>query len=139
MTYVPLFQESERSAFWMLVHCVLVNKTRGSQAEPILARLRERWPNQGLLAVARPADVRRMIEPLGLSRARSASIIGLARAWLASPNPRRVTAEVVATWPGCGRYAADSWAIFVEGRSDVEPTDRRLKEYLERRRAACPA
>lgn len=32
---------------------------------------------------------------------------------------------------GCGRYASDSWAIFVEERRDVEPTDGKLKWYLQ--------
>ena len=37
----------------------------------------------------------------------------------------------VLTLPGCGRYAADSWAIFVEGRLDVSPSDGKLNWYVE--------
>jgi hypothetical protein len=36
--------------------------------------------------------------------------------------------------PGCGKYAADSWAVFVEGRTDVEPDDGKLNWYIDRRR-----
>ncbi|KKK75781.1 hypothetical protein LCGC14_2870280 [marine sediment metagenome] len=36
--------------------------------------------------------------------------------------------------PGCGKYAADSWAIFMEGRLDVEPNDGKLNWYLDKER-----
>ena len=33
--------------------------------------------------------------------------------------------------PGVGKYGKESWDIFVNGRTDIEPTDKKLKKYLE--------
>ena len=33
--------------------------------------------------------------------------------------------------PGVGKYGKESWDIFVNGRKDIEPTDKKLKKYLE--------
>ena len=33
--------------------------------------------------------------------------------------------------PGIGRYASDSWKIFVEKNYTLEVTDKKLKLYLE--------
>ena len=34
--------------------------------------------------------------------------------------------------PGVGRYASDSWEIFVNNNYSLEVTDKKLKMYLER-------
>jgi hypothetical protein len=34
--------------------------------------------------------------------------------------------------PGVGKYASDSWEIFVNKNLDVKPTDKKLLAYLER-------
>jgi hypothetical protein len=34
--------------------------------------------------------------------------------------------------PGIGKYGKESWEIFVNGKSDFVPTDKKLKSYLER-------
>lgn len=116
--------------FWMLVACQLVNLTTWRQAKPVLWWLRHEYADEWGLAKARSADLRRMLRPLGLWRRRARTLVAMARAWTTSPP---LTAEDVMRLPGCGRYAADSWAIFVEGRRDVSPSDRRLRWYLERR------
>ena len=128
--YAPLFQEALKTEpFWMLVACRLVNRTTWKKAEPVLAALRETWPEPRLLAVADVYDVGDTVQTLGFRQGRAASLIDLASAW---DRERPKTAEDVLVLPGCGTYASDSWAIFVEGRTDVDPVDARLREYLAR-------
>ena len=127
-----LFQERLRySPFWMLVACQLVNRTTWGQAEPAFRHILARHLTAGDLASARPEDLHDALRPLGLWRRRAIVLPRFARAWL---RRRPTCYDEVMDMPGCGKYAADSWAIFVEGRSDVEPDDGKLEWYLDRRR-----
>lgn len=86
---------------------------------------------QGVLAAADPSDRHDAMRPLGLWRRRSVTLVRFARAWLQGA-PRRY--DDVLSLPGCGKYTADSGALFVEGRSDVEPSDGKLNWYVDRKR-----
>ncbi len=128
-SYVPLFQEAlAGEPFWLLVGCVLVNRATWTVASSVHASIRGRWPTPFDLAAAPEADVRREVARLGLAARRARFLGSLARAWIARP-PR--TRSDVLGMPGCGPYAADSWALFVERRGDVRPTDRRLLEFMK--------
>ncbi len=113
----------------MLVACALVNRSRWVQAAPVLATLRDRWPDPAALASADASRVEPLVSPLGLGAKRSANLIGLAEGWLRRPP---ASAEDVLTLPGCGEYAADSWAMFVEGRRDRIPSDAKLLGHVRR-------
>jgi len=125
-----LFQEDLLDEpFWMLVACSLVNLTTWTAARPSLDWLRARYVVPRVLAAADPADLHDAMRPLGLWRRRSISLVRLAQAWVLRPPH---TAQEVLKLPGCGRYAADSWAIFIEGLApDVLPTDGKLQWYLQ--------
>lgn len=132
---MSLFQECLKyEPFWMLVACILVNRTKWTAAEPVLAAVRERWPTTHRLSWADQGELEEVLRPLGFGRQRAGRLIDLAKEWqriYVFENQRRVrTADEVLKLPGCGKYAADSWAIFVEERLGVKPTDRALKEYL---------
>lgn len=127
---IKTFQEVlEDDPFWLLVACILVNMTNWKQAKPVLNELRGWYFDESHVALLDEEDLYEFLRPLGLWKRRSKSIINLAKAYHAKP-PK--TAEDVLKLPGCGKYAADSWAIFVEGRTDVEPTDKVLIHYLEK-------
>lgn len=119
----------------MLVACILVNRCTWEVAEPVHRRLRVLFTIRSLAAIADDPDALRflasVVRPLGFQNVRSRKIAALAAAWLRR-RPR--TAEDVLRLPGCGRYAADSWAIFVDGRTDVRPTDGKLNWHLARLR-----
>lgn len=124
-----LFQEYLKSEpFWMLVACQLVNMTSFDQAEHVLSRLRSEYTID-TLASARDEDLHEMLRPLGLWRRRSRSLIAMAQVWVIDP-PKH--AKDVLRLPGCGKYASDSWSIFVDGNLCVEPEDGKLNWYLER-------
>ncbi len=127
-----LFQERlYHSPFWMLVACQLVNLTTWRQAEPAFRWLLASHVSPRLLALARPEQLHDALRPLGLWRRRATNLIGFARAWLRG-EPRCY--DDVLALPGCGKYAADSWAIFVDGRTDVRPDDGKLNWYMDRKR-----
>ncbi len=129
-----LFQEVLRhEPFWMLVACILVNRTKWSVAEPVFAAMRERWPTPYRLSWAGQREVEEVVRPLGFGTQRAVRLTQLALEWqrLYVLLHRRIeTADEVLRLPGCGRYAADSWAIFIENRCDVQPKDKALQEYL---------
>lgn len=112
----------------MLLACSMVNLTNWETAAPVHASLMARYTIEEL-AVLDPEVLQDDLRPLGLWRRRSASTVRLAQAWLAGPP---ASAADVLELPGCGRYASDSWAIFVDGREDVDPTDGKLRWYLEK-------
>lgn len=125
-----LFQEELREQpFWMLAACLTVNRTSWEVAEGVLSRVRSLWPVPSCLAMANLQTLGRVLRPLGLWRARARNLRDMARVYARSPPATR---EDVLRLPGCGPYAADSWAIFVEGRRDVSPTDGKLNWWMTR-------
>lgn len=124
-----LFQERLREdPFWMLVACQLVNLTTWAQARPCLEALMQTYRTPAALSRATEEDLHPYMMPLGLWRRRTTILLRFSRRWLdVDPNCVKVL-----SLPGCGKYAADSWAIFVEGRTDVMPTDGKLSWYLKR-------
>jgi endonuclease III len=130
-----LFQERlHYNPFWMLIACQLVNLTTWRQAEPAFRWILATYLTPGGLAAAEPSELQAALRPLGLWRRRSITIPRFARTWiLKTPD----TAEDVLRMPGCGKYASDSWAIFVEDRTDVEPRDGKLNWYLASSKTLC--
>lgn len=129
-----LFQERlYHNPFWMIVACQLVNLTTWRQAEPAFREILATHLTADSLAEAEPGELHDVLRPLGLWRRRAIILPRFARAWL---RGRPVTYDDVLRMPGCGKYAADSWAIFVEGRLDVESDDGMLEWYLNSRREA---
>lgn len=111
----------------MMVACQLVNQTTWTQGEPAFRWLRKNHTIR-TLAKADTSELYEALQPLGLWRRRSSSLTEFAKSWTKS-RPR--TYNDILKMPGCGPYASDSWAIFVDGRTDVEPRDGKLTWYVE--------
>src|SRR4051812_10337221 len=125
-----LFQERLRGRpFWMLIACSLVNLTTWEQARPAFLHIRRTFPSIGALASARPSQLASCLRPLGLWRTRAERLPRMAREWLRAGPPK--TYLDVQRLPGCGKYAADSFAVFVLDDLSVEPTDGKLTWYME--------
>jgi methyl-CpG-binding domain protein 4 len=122
----PLLQEllAAPDPWRLLVGCVLLNRTRREQADLVWPRLFARWPDAPALADADPGELAELLRPLGLWRQRSRSLRELSAAWAAGERDVR-------RLPGCGEYAAASYAIFVDGQlPDREPADPELRAFL---------
>jgi 3-methyladenine DNA glycosylase/8-oxoguanine DNA glycosylase len=128
----PLLQErlGAEDPFRVLACCVLMNLGSGARAAPVAERLFRRWPTPERLARA-GRGLELLLQPLGLQRVRADRLRRLAGEYVHAGADRRTPAEVVAALHGVGSYARDSWAIFVEGRLDVEPDDKELRRRLE--------
>lgn len=121
----------------MLVACSLVNLTTWRQALPAFRVLALRYDGPSDLSHARPEDLHEVLRPLGLWRRRSEGLVRLAQMWVERGPP--ADASAVLKYPGCGQYASDSWAIFMDGRTDVLPCDGKLTWYMEELHARNPA
>ncbi len=108
--------------FAMMVACVLLNRTRGSSAIAIIRQVNDHWNGHEAMAAADPVEIAAMIQPLGLSNTRAERLVRMGQDASAG--------KVVGTWYGVGRYAVDSWLIFVCG-AVMWPDDKELREYLE--------
>ena len=113
----------------MMLACCLVNRTQWETAEPAFLRIRRRFPTPALLARARPRQLHAVLRPLGLWRARAARLPSMAKAWVICPP---TTYTDILKLPGCGLYASQSWAIFIEGRllDSSTVTDHKLEWFL---------
>jgi len=116
----------------MLVACQLVNLTTWTAAEPVFHELRRSYPTQDALARAPLEAMAQTLAPLGLYNRRAKTLTGMAQVFSSEVR----TSDDVMRLPGCGKYAADSWALFIEKRDDVEPNDGKLNWYVRERKVA---
>lgn len=119
----------------LLVGCVLLNVTTRTAVDQVRGELFRRWPNAAKVVSAREATIAGVLAPLGCSSRRANTLRRMSAEFWELVHERfergaRVTADDIPGIYGLGEYARDSWAIFVEGRLDLEPTDRVLAAYL---------
>lgn len=128
-----LFQEDLVSdPYWMMVGCILVNRTHYRVSGSVLLRLMTRYGSPEGVAKAPFEDILDVVRPLGFQNRRTATLKNFTTVWLANPP---TTAEDISRMPGCGQYAVHSWMIFMEGRFPPvsEIKDGKLAWYLEQR------
>jgi endonuclease III len=125
---IPL---DEGYRYWMLVACILLNRTRGKCVrEPLRLLMTLSGSSKlGVLRLTR-AELEAVIRPLGLWRQRARTLVRFTVEFTCRDFTLKGTSDLVPYLPGCGLYAAQSWAIFVEHRRDVTPDDVRLQQYL---------
>lgn len=102
----------------------MLNLTSIKQVRPLIFSFFEKYPTPQAAANANVADVVDILRPLGLYNRRANGIIRMSRDFMGRWSS-------VNELHGVGKYAADSYRIFVDGKMDVEPTDAKLKRYLE--------
>jgi len=130
---VELFQEQLKSEpFWMLIGCILMNRSKWKSVEPVLGTIRKRWPTPEALAAVPYETLIKVVAPVGIQSRKTLNILEFAEMWVILPP---ANAEEVYMMPGCGEYASDSWRIFVEENTSVRPSDSILKHYLEKKRS----
>jgi endonuclease III len=120
----PLLQEVYQDDPWkMLVCCILLNLTHRRQVDRVRDKLFTRYPTATQMAFAAEDELSEMLKPLGFYNKRAVTL-------------KRMSLEFVQgftdvdTLYGVGKYATDSWEIFQNNNTDVQPEDDVLKEYL---------
>lgn len=111
----------------MLIACVLLNRTTGTQVIPVFRKIILRWPTPRGLSRAN-TDLEEILRPLGLWRRRSELLRKLGSAYASGKWSTPLDL------PGIGQYAMDSWTIFVEGEKPKKVSDGKLRSYLDRLR-----
>lgn len=109
----------------MLVCCILLNQTTNVQVRKTLSPLFELIPDPQSASSINIESLQEIIRSTGFSRVKSDRIIKLSKKWI-------IGFDSVLELPGVGKYASDSWEIFVNNNLDVKPTDKKLLAYLER-------
>jgi methyl-CpG-binding domain protein 4 len=127
-----LFQEDLKSEpFWMLVACILINRTHWRQVKPVLAQLRARCEGPEDMLAVPLVELIEIIRPLGFYNRRASTLRLFCADWLKQP-PRH--ASDVARMSGCGEYALHSYMIFVQNEIPVgNVSDHKLQWYLQNR------
>eukprot|EP00850_Spirogloea_muscicola_P011924 SM000076S21745 [mRNA] locus=s76:9658:13128:- [translate_table: standard] len=130
-TWVPpvspfgLIQEKLYREPWrLLVACMLLNKTAGQQMYLVIWELFELCPTPEAAVAARTEDIGAIIYRLGLQNKRAHMIQQFSADYI------RDDWTEITQLHGIGKYAADSHAIFCEGRwREVTPDDHMLDKY----------
>jgi adenine-specific DNA glycosylase len=137
MREVILLQEKYRDDPWkLLVCCILLNQTTRKQVDKVEEKLFERFPGCVQMASADHRDIFDIVKSLGFGRTRARRLKLFSSDWLVVTNEGRnlPTSATVRAMHGIGKYACDSYRIFVIGQDNVVPDDKELKAYLGRRR-----
>ncbi|KAJ4873795.1 DNA glycosylase superfamily protein [Raphanus sativus] len=132
-TWVPprspcnLLQEDHWHDPWrVLVICMLLNKTSGAQARRVISDLFALCPNAMTATQVEEKEIETLITPLGLQKKRAKMIQRLSLEYLQESWTH------VTQLHGVGKYAADAYAIFCNGKWDcVKPDDHMLNYYWE--------
>jgi len=121
-----LIQEDYLESPWkMSVICILLNQTTNHQVRKVLDDLFLLIKSPEHCSSV-PADkIYQIIRSTGFGNVKSRRIIEMSKAWI-------LGFDKVEDLPGIGKYGKESWEIFVNGKSDFVPTDKKLKSYLER-------
>lgn len=123
-----LIQERlKKEPFKLLIGCILCNQTKGSEALPVLKKLFSLYPTVGSIAKSIQEDLVGILRPLGFQNRRAATLIKFSQAWvLASEN------DYLEDLPGVGKYAVDSYRLFIHDDWSIQPQDKELIAYMER-------
>lgn len=121
-----LLQEIYNEHPWrVLVCCIMLNCTSRKQVDRVRDEFFKRYPDPIKAESADSSEMAELIAPLGFKNRRTNVIRRFSSDWLTLDwqEPKELY--------GIGKYAQDSWEIFMKGNLDVEPTDGVLKKYLD--------
>ncbi|CAG8456550.1 3154_t:CDS:2 [Funneliformis mosseae] len=119
----------------LLIATMFLNRTRGSQALPLMWKFFEEYPSPQKAVLANVDKLADLLRPLGLQNTRAERIIRFSYTYLLNPDfktPKQLF--------GMGKYAEDSWKLFCEKDDNwmeeygLETEDRILQLYVNWRR-----
>jgi len=116
----------------MCCGCVMLNMTSREQAEPVRREFFRWYPTHRAAATEMPlrrGETVELLEAMGMQRRRFRTLYRLSLDWQRLGEPSGA-GELASEYYGMGRYAGNSWRVFVEGRKDVDPGDGALREHM---------
>jgi endonuclease III len=120
-----LIQEDYLESPWkMSVVCILLNQTTNQQVRKVLDDLFILIKSPEHCPSVPPDKIYQIIRSTGFGNVKAKRIIEMSKAWISG-------FDEVEDLPGIGKYGKESWEIFVNGKRNFTPTDKKLKAYLE--------
>jgi endonuclease III len=125
-----LLQEIYYPDAWkILVVCMFLNQTGRKQVDMVRDEFFEKYPNASKCVMADYDEMVRILTPMGFQNKRSSAIIRMSREYM------NMKWEKASDLYGIGKYANDSYEIFINHNLDVEPDDHILNKYLPWRKS----
>lgn len=129
---ILLQERFKEEPFKLLIGCILCNQTKGSHALPVLKKLFESYPTIELLSDSVYDDLVKILRPLGFQNRRAITLIKFSKAWITT-----LENDYLDDLPGVGKYAVDSYRLFVHNDWSIQPEDKELIAYMNRNKI-CP-
>jgi methyl-CpG-binding domain protein 4 len=117
-------QDPNNLGYRLLIACIMLNQTSNKNVRQVLYSFLDKWSTPQSVVNADPDEIRNHIRPLGFYNRRTTTIIRFSHEYI---TKRFVNANELY---GIGKYANDSYEIFIKGNLNVEPTDKILIKYL---------
>lgn len=117
-------QEFQHDPWKMLIGCIMLNQTSNKNVRQVIYDFFDRWPTPQDVLRANESEIRELIRPLGFYNIRTNRILRFSHEYITKKFSK--ASELY----GIGKYANDSYEIFINGNTDVQPTDKILIRYL---------
>lgn len=124
MEKLDLIQTHYEDDPWkIMISCILLNQTSNVQVRPVIKKFFEIFPTPNSLNESHQNLISSILQPTGFQNVKAKRIINFTNVWnLGERDPNK--------FPGIGPYGRDSWKIFIEGKTDFSPADKKLSAYL---------
>lgn len=117
-------QEFQHNPYQMLIGCIMLNQTGNKNVRKVIYSFFDKWPSPESVLSADENEIREHIRTLGFCNVRTNRIIRFSHEYI---NKKFSKANELY---GIGKYADDSYEIFIKGNTNVQPTDKILIRYL---------
>jgi len=119
-----LQQEFQYDPYRLLIACIMLNQTGNKNVRQVIYTFFDRWPTPQSVLEADEVEIREHIRSLGFYNIRTRRIVRFSQEYITKPFTK--ASELF----GIGKYADDSYEIFIRGNLNVQPTDKILLRYL---------
>jgi methyl-CpG-binding domain protein 4 len=121
---VDLIQTHYLGEPWkIMITCILLNQTTNVQVRPVIRQLFARFPTPNSFDESDRSEIAEILRPCGFQNVKAKRIIKFTRVWNSGErDPNK--------FPGIGPYGRDAWKIFIEGKKNFIPCDKKLNLYL---------
>ena len=117
-------QEFQHDPWKMLVGCIMLNQTNNKQVRRVIYDFFDEYPNPESITEETIPDITERLRPLGFYNRRARTILKFSHEYITKQF------ETISELYGIGKYASDSYEIFIKGNKNVLPTDKILIRYL---------
>jgi len=118
-------EEYDKEPWKIFIACVLLNRTKGKTVRPVVENLFSKWPTSESLSSAELEEVKNVIRPCGIHSRKAKIIKEIAR--IEAEGGKKLD---FLNLSGIGKYAVDSYRLFFEKDTTVEPKDAKLIERM---------